>query len=186
MRSTGLSVDMPRYGPSLVRDRVYPGGLRSVARDLLIVDHQREKIDKQCRHLVVGRSIPVCPQAVCLRIPVAAVALRVDVVARAPSNEVLERVRSAGSFRGAEAVVLPLVPLFAQFTDQEVDDFALAVVGNSEVWDAGLCASKYIPEFVKVNGLRISQEAVKALLSVLPDLEIAQSATKVGSRQGAG
>jgi hypothetical protein len=98
----------------------------------------------------------------------------------------IERVRSAGSFRGSEAVVLPLVPHFAQFTDQEVDDFARAVAGNSEVWDAGLCASKYIPEFVKVNGLRISQEAVRELLSVLPDLEIAQSATKGGSRQGVG
>lgn len=96
------------------------------------------------------------------------------------------RVRSAGSFRGAEAAVLPLVPHFAQFTDQEVDDFARAAAGNNEVWDAGLCASKYIPEFVKLNGSRLSQAAVNELLSVLPDLEIPQSAPKGGTRQGAG
>jgi TIR domain-containing protein len=41
----------------------------------------------------------------------------------------IERVRSAGSFRGAEAVVRPLMPHFAQFTDQEVDDFARAAAG---------------------------------------------------------
>jgi hypothetical protein len=46
--------------------------------------------------------------------------------------------------------------------------------------------ARYIPEFVKVNGLRISQEAAKELLGVLPELEIAQSATKGGSGQGAG
>ena len=97
----------------------------------------------------------------------------------------IDRVRSAGSFRGAEAVVLPLVPHFPQFTDEEVDDFARAAAGNSEVWDAGLCASKYIPEFVKANGSRISPEAANELLSVLPDLEI-PSAPKGGSRQGAG
>ena len=84
----------------------------------------------------------------------------------------IERVRSAGSFRVAEAVVLPLVPHFAQFTDQEVNDFARAAAGNYEVWDAGLCASQYVPEFVKVNRARMSHEAVYELLNVLPNLEI--------------
>ena len=98
----------------------------------------------------------------------------------------IERVRSAGSYRGAEAVVRPLVPHFAQFTDQEVDDFARAAAGNSEVWDAGLCASEFIPKFAKVNGSRLSQEAVSELLSVLPDLDIPRSATRGTSRQGDG
>lgn len=98
----------------------------------------------------------------------------------------IDRVRSAGSFRGAEAAVRPLVPHFAQFTDQEVDGFALAAASNSEVWDAGVCATQYIPEFVKVNGSRLSQQAVNELLSVLPDLEIPQSAPKGGSGKGAG
>ena len=96
----------------------------------------------------------------------------------------IERVRSASSFRGAEAVVLPLVPHFAQFTDQDADDFARAAARNSEVWDAGLCASKYIPEFVKVNGARISQEAGNELRCVLPNLRIPQSAMSGGSGQG--
>ena len=84
----------------------------------------------------------------------------------------IERVRSVGSFRGAEAVVLPLVPHFALFTNQEVDDFVMAIAANSEVWDAARCKSEYIPRFVKVNGLRISREAARELLAVMPDLEI--------------
>jgi hypothetical protein len=98
----------------------------------------------------------------------------------------IERVRSAGSFRGAEAVVLPLVPHFGQFTDDEVDDFARAAASNSEVWDAGLCASQYIPEFVRANGARISQDAAKELLSVLPHLQFPQSSPGGGFRPGAG
>jgi hypothetical protein len=54
------------------------------------------------------------------------------------------------------------------------------------VWDAGLCASEFIPKFARVNGSRISKEAVNALLSVLPDLEIPRASTKGASRQGAG
>ena len=90
----------------------------------------------------------------------------------------IERVRQAGSFRGAEAAVLPLVSRFERFTDQEIEDFVRAAAGNYEVWDAGLCSSTYIPEFVKVNGSRLSQEMANELLNVLPNLEIAESVRK--------
>jgi hypothetical protein len=64
------------------------------------------------------------------------------------------------------------VPHFRLFTDEEVEAFVQAATDNSEVWDASLCASEYIPEFVRVNGARISAAAAKALLEVLPDLEL--------------
>lgn len=84
----------------------------------------------------------------------------------------IARVRSAGSYRGAEALVRPLVPHFGRFTTEEVDAFARAAAGNSEVWDAGRCASEYIPAFVEASGSRLSPEAALDLLAVLPDLEI--------------
>ena len=65
------------------------------------------------------------------------------------------RVRGAGSFRGAEAAVRPLVPFFRSFTDTEVVDFADAAVNNGEVWDAALCRSEYLPKFVAANAKRI-------------------------------
>lgn len=82
----------------------------------------------------------------------------------------IEEVRNAASFRKGEAAVRPLLPHFAKFTDDEVDAFAVAAAGNYEVWDAGRCASEYIPAFLRVNGTRMSRDATESLRSVLPHL----------------
>lgn len=87
----------------------------------------------------------------------------------------IDRVRSAGSFRGAEALVQPLIPHFALFSDEDVDAFVRAAAGNSEVWSAGRCASEYIPEFVRVNGSRIAAATAQELAAVLPDLGFPQA-----------
>lgn len=84
----------------------------------------------------------------------------------------IEKVRAAGSFRGAEAVVKPLVPHFAQFSDGEVNAFASAAAGNSEVWDASLCRSDYIPHFVRINGARITPTQAAELKAVIEDLDL--------------
>ncbi len=84
----------------------------------------------------------------------------------------IRRVASARSWRKAEALVQPLAPHFALFTDEEVDAFARAAAGNSEVYYASDCVIKYIPEFVRINGARISPEAAQELLEVLPDLDL--------------
>lgn len=86
----------------------------------------------------------------------------------------IEKVRAAGSFRRAEAVVKPLVPHFAQFSDGEVNAFASAAAGNSEVWDASLCRSDYIPRFVRVNGPRIAAAQAAELKAVIEDLDLPQ------------
>jgi hypothetical protein len=96
----------------------------------------------------------------------------------------IARVRAAKSYRGAEAVVRPLVPHFAGFTEEEVNAFALAAAENSEVWDAGLCAAEYLPEFVKVNGSRMSREALATLQGVLPGLAIPRLSTEPDPKPG--
>lgn len=98
----------------------------------------------------------------------------------------VERVRNAGSFRTAEALVLPLVPHFEQFDDEEVDAFARAVAQNGQVWDAADCRNDYIPRFVRVNGSRISAEAAQELLKVLPELKIPQARRRARVRRVAG
>ena len=65
------------------------------------------------------------------------------------------RVQRAGSFRGAEAAVRPLVPHFKIFNEQEAANFASAAVNNYEVWDAGLCRSEYLPKFLAANDKKI-------------------------------
>lgn len=84
----------------------------------------------------------------------------------------IQNARSAGSFRSAEAVVKPLVPHFASFTDEEVNDFAAAAAGNLEVWDASLCRREYIPEFVERCGSRIAQDHASELKKVIPGLNL--------------
>ena len=84
----------------------------------------------------------------------------------------IEKMRAAGSFRGAEAVVKPLVPHFAQFSDDEVNAFASAAADNSEVWDASLCRSNYIPHFVRINGARITPTQAADLKAVIADLDL--------------
>ena len=86
----------------------------------------------------------------------------------------IEKVREAGSFRGAEAAVKPLVAHFAQFSDDEVNAFASAAAGNSEVWDANLCRADYIPHFVRVNGPRIAAAQAAELKAVIEDLDLPQ------------
>lgn len=86
----------------------------------------------------------------------------------------IEKVRAARSFRGAEAVVKPLVQHFALFSDDEVNAFASAAASNYEVWDAGLCRSQYIPDFVRVNGPRIAAAQVGELKAVIADLDLPQ------------
>lgn len=88
----------------------------------------------------------------------------------------IQKMREAGSFRGAEAVVKPLIPHFAQFDDDEVNAFASAAASNSEVWDAALCRSEYIPRFVHVNGSRIAPAQAAELRSVIEDLDLPQGA----------
>ena len=83
----------------------------------------------------------------------------------------IRKMRDATSFRRAEEIVRPLVPHFRQFTDDEVIAFADAAAANSEVWDAWECRSKFIPEFVSVNGRRVPEDQRKALLNEIEELE---------------
>jgi hypothetical protein len=87
----------------------------------------------------------------------------------------IERVRSAGGFRVAEAAVRPLVPHFNIFTEKEVADFTSAAVGNYEVWDAGLCRSDYLPKFVAVNGKRIPDALKRALKEKVENLDMPET-----------
>ena len=82
----------------------------------------------------------------------------------------IRKVRDAGSFRGAEAAVRPLVPHFRLFSDDEVVAFAEAAARNYEVWDAGQCRSEYIPTFVRVNGRRIPEDLRNELKANLEEL----------------
>lgn len=67
----------------------------------------------------------------------------------------IDRMGRASSFRGAEALMEPLRLLFKDFTPIEVDAFVEACIANNQIWDAGLCAADYIPDFIELHRHRI-------------------------------
>ncbi len=76
----------------------------------------------------------------------------------------IKRVEKAASFRGAEAVVKPLVPYFPVFTSAEIAAFLDAALGNGQVWDAGDCRVDYLPQFARMHWSKISKKHRKGLL----------------------
>lgn len=83
----------------------------------------------------------------------------------------INKVKDAGSFRGAEAIVAPLVPHFPTFTAKEVEAFLVAALGNSQVWDASLCRVEYLPTFARKHWAKIPQKLRKELLKKLDTTE---------------
>jgi len=70
----------------------------------------------------------------------------------------IHRVRKAPSWRDGEAEVKPLVPHFGSFTDEHVTQFAKAAMLNSQVWDASLCKTDYLPQFAKTHWAKIPKD----------------------------
>ena len=75
----------------------------------------------------------------------------------------IENLSHATSYRGAEALMRPLLPLFDRFVEAEIEHFIEACLGNGEIWDASLCRSQYIPNFIKLQESRIAPARLKAL-----------------------
>ncbi|MFZ3092130.1 MAG: toll/interleukin-1 receptor domain-containing protein [Nitrospirota bacterium] len=75
----------------------------------------------------------------------------------------IQKVASAGSYRRAEAVMKPLVPLFPILNDDEINALVTASIGNDEVWSASLCRMDYLPKLIQMHRNRIKEEALKAL-----------------------
>jgi hypothetical protein len=79
--------------------------------------------------------------------------------------QVINRVRGARSFRSAEFYIRPLVPHFAFLDQPEATSLAQAAIENGQVWDAGLCRTEYLPQFLRLNRTQISPDQFTALAS---------------------
>lgn len=84
----------------------------------------------------------------------------------------IKRMKGARSFRGAEGLMLPLVPLFDDFTDSEIEAFSEACISNHEIWNASLCASEYIPQFIELHRDRMKPKQLKALSHQIEHREV--------------
>lgn len=79
----------------------------------------------------------------------------------------IERLSHAGSFRNAETLMQPLVPLFPAFNDEEIEAFVDACSGNGQVWDASACKKVYIPQFIQMHRDRIPPAKLEILSRLL-------------------
>jgi len=75
----------------------------------------------------------------------------------------IEQLTEARSFRGAEDLMLPLVPHFSKFNDAEIDAFAAASIGNIQVWGASDCREEYLPQFLDLHRSRLDKDKRDAL-----------------------
>jgi hypothetical protein len=66
--------------------------------------------------------------------------------------QMIKRVGSSGSFRGAEHNFQILRPYLPQANRQEIVDLLVAAADNDQVCHAGLCHSEYLPPLIASHG----------------------------------
>ena len=75
----------------------------------------------------------------------------------------VKRLAGARSFRGAEALMSPLVSHFDRFNDDEISAFATASIENGQIWDAEMCATDFLPEFLRKHRATLPSDKLAAL-----------------------
>lgn len=70
----------------------------------------------------------------------------------------------ARSWRSAEAKMRPLVPFFDELAPVEAQSLAEGSVENDQIWDASLCRTKYLPEFIRAQKGNIQPKTLRALM----------------------
>lgn len=75
----------------------------------------------------------------------------------------IEALGESGSWRGAESNFRLLLPFLDGLTPEEADRVATLSARNSEIWNASLCRSEYLPRFIAGNRHRISAPALREL-----------------------
>lgn len=86
--------------------------------------------------------------------PIAADFFREAIASRFPRvvvGSLIEALAGAGSWRGAEALFYPLLPYLATLTPDEAVALAKASTENAQIWDAALCRTAYLPDFIAKN-----------------------------------
>ena len=75
----------------------------------------------------------------------------------------IRRAANAGTFRHAEFLMTPLVPLFPFLTAREAQTLAEASAKNGQIWSASKCRTEYLPEFIREHENTIEPETLRIL-----------------------
>lgn len=82
---------------------------------------------------------------------------------RAVIGALIDELENAGSYRGAEARFRPLLPYLTVLTPAEATRIAQVSTENGQIWDAGLCRSTYLPEFIEKNRHQVPSDILVPL-----------------------
>jgi len=89
----------------------------------------------------------------------------------------------AHSYRGAEALVKPLVRYYEKFSRDHAARFARMAVNNDQIWAAQLCRDEYLPKFLKLNKAKIPPSTYRALKYQIEERALYPKAAAAKSRR---
>jgi len=81
--------------------------------------------------------------------------------------EMIKKVVNAFSFRSAEAVMAPLVPLFDLIADRQLEVLVDGAINNEQVWSASLCRTDYLPKLIRLRSDAIPKDKLARLKFLL-------------------
>jgi hypothetical protein len=75
----------------------------------------------------------------------------------------VDHLKYVNGFRGAEDLMATIMPHLDKLSAEQVVEFADGCIKNAQVWDASLCNSEMIPEFIRRKGSLIPKDKLKVL-----------------------
>jgi hypothetical protein len=79
----------------------------------------------------------------------------------------IDALDAAATFRGAEALMQPLVPFFDQLTSAEAERIVDIATDNNQIWDASKCRDTYIPALLEASREKVSSRKLKELRDLI-------------------
>lgn len=70
------------------------------------------------------------------------------------------------SYRGAETNFQRILPYLNRFPDEKIKELLEVVASNNQIYDAGLCASEYVPPLLETHGHLLSLDTFKFLKDI--------------------
>lgn len=75
----------------------------------------------------------------------------------------IKQLADVRGFRNAETLIQQLIPYFSEFDNDEIEAFIKASIRNRQIWDAGDCATEYLPKFLEMHRTNIAPNLRRAL-----------------------
>jgi len=98
--------------------------------------------------------------------PVDPAFFRVPLLAHKPGaiiDALIDDLEGAGSFRGAESRMQPIVPLFNQLSPAQAERIVDIAISNNQIWDASKCRATYLPDLLRSAAGKVPAAKVQEL-----------------------